>query len=528
MSIKNLLLVNLGGFILSILSKNFIKDKKIASFVSNAFLYSGTIYFFSMLINKPKHEEEQKKIAGIEEVAKSISSKKDLKDDFIGSEIKNENISIQTALNSSGIKIESIELLNFKTRDEKKLKTVEENSSIQISLYNDKEEGIAFKDFSKTKDGFQASNADLVCSYNFSTDDKYKGIINIDIKNNTKEKINLSLKGVTKLIAQGKSPTLGNKNSVEPIYNRTIYNSANWILIPIDYWATCISIPCTKIALFDAEKDKLLFFESEKISIEPETSKTLSFSVISLPMNTETIEFYESNGINNLSKSISYSLIGKVKAYFSRFIEKLFLITGSHFLTILIFIVILKLVTLYFDYFSHIAGGKLGRIMEIAKFNQNPQLFQQEIFKNIRSIYSFILYKYIFKSFLFIISYQVFSESIIFYKAPFLWIKDLSVPDQISTAKLFSFFPNNFWFIPKINLLSIIILFLFLGLKINLQTLSFEIKNKGQAAQKIPTFMLLIMLILFSTFPAIVCLYTVFNNALDKLQNQVFDKIQET
>ena len=73
-----------------------------------------------------------------------------------------------------------------------------------------------------------------------------------------------------------------------------------------------------------------------------------------------------------------------------------------------------------------------------------------------------------------------------------------------------------------------IIVFFFLDFKFSLRTFTVEIKPKEQSAgQNIPMIFVLLMLFLFSNFSSIISLYTVLNNALDKLQNHFFEKIDQ-
>ena len=490
-------------------------------------MYAGTVYIFMGIMNRPKYEQEQIEIKNIEETAKIISSKASSEDEFTSFKAKNENIELQASLNSSGMRINSIKLLEFKTREGKDLATVDENSHLQFSLY-DGEKEMSFNDFSKTENGFCSSNKDVNCSYSFSTDDKYKTTITIDIKNNSKEVIDFKFKGIAELKSPNKSITGNKKGKITFIDKESVQNSLDWLLLPFDYWANYILLPLERVILCNIDKQNLVFFESESISIPSEASKKISYSLLSVPAKTELLKSYENEGISKLNRGINSGVFGNIKIYLNSFLETLFSLTGNQFFALLCFIIILKLLTLYLDYLGFIATKKIERITELAKFSQNAQLFAQEISKDIKLIIFGISYKYIFKSFLFIITYQLLSDSILFYKAPFLWIKDLSISDQISTSNFFGLLNKNLWFIPKINLLSMIIVFFFLDFKFSLRTFTVEIKPKEQSAgQNIPMIFVLLMLFLFSNFSSIISLYTVLNNALDKLQNHFFEKIDQ-
>ena len=528
-SIRTLLLINCIGIFFSILSKKFIKNQKVSFFISNLFLYAGTVYIFMGIMNRPKYEQEQVEIKNIEETAKIISSKSSSENESESTvfKIKNENLELQTSLNSSGMKINSINLLEFKTREGQDLKTIDENSCLQFSLY-DGEKEMSFNDFSKTEDGFRSSNKDVNCSYSFHTDNKYKTTINMDIENNSKETIDFKFKGTAGLRSLNKPLTGNKKGKILSINKGSIEDSINWLLLPFDYWANYILLPLQKVILLNIDNQNLVFFESKNVSIPSGSSKRISYSVLSVPIETELLKSYESEGIDKLNRGINYGLFGNLKIYLSSFLERLFSLTGSQFFALFCFMIILKLVTLYLDYLGFVATKKIGKITELAKFSQNAQLFQQEMLKDIKLIIFGISYKYIFKSFLFIIIYQFLSDSILFYKAPFLWIKDLSMPDQVSTSNFFGLLNKNLWFIPKINLLSMLIVFFFLDFRFKLRTFTVEIRSKEQSnGQNIPMIFIVLMLFLFSNFPSIISLYTVLNNSFDKLQNYFFEKIDE-
>ena len=514
MSIKNLIIVNLVGLVISIAAKTLIKNQRLSSSISNISLYAGTFYFLFTMINRPKYEEESVKTPESELIAKKIFSNSNSEEDFISIVNKTKNVKLEANLNKNGIKVNSIELPEFKNRDDSPLLTIGTDSYLQFSLYNGENE-VEFKDFSKNESGAGSANSEINSSYSISDDGEYRNNIEFEIKNKSKDDIKLRVRGIIKPKASNKTITVYNQGNVKSLSQGNQQNTCDWISFTAEYWTSCLLGSFKSVNLFSDKDRQIIFFESDEISIPKGESRATSFSIISIPITTENLKFYEDQGIKKLTRSVNYTLFGMLKYYFACFFELAFYIIKNPLLTLVFIILLIKILTCYFDYIAYILGKKLNRLIELSKFSNDGKLIQEEISKNSKSFYFIFFYKYLFKIGLFIVFYQVISESIIFYKAPFLWIKDLSLADPRSIGNLFGLLEKPIPFIPRINILSISTIFLFS-----------DRKMLSQGNSEFTIILLLITSTLISNFPSIICFYSIINNGFEKLQNKLFEEIE--
>ncbi|USO00646.1 MAG: YidC/Oxa1 family insertase periplasmic-domain containing protein [Alphaproteobacteria bacterium] len=195
--------------------------------------------------------------------------------------------------------------------------------------------------------------------------------------------------------------------------------------------------------------------------IKPKESAAWSFNLFMGPKDINLLQNYAAKyNAPQLENAISYGYFSFITKPFMKFFDYLNQITGNFIVALIIFTLMTKLLLLPFDYKSHISAVKLQkiqpqleRIREIYKGNNvaihsaTLALYKQESINPLGGCLPFLFQIPILEPL-----YHVFSGSLAAKYSSFLWIKDLSQPDQMSIIKML--FNMNFPF--DVSLLSIL------------------------------------------------------------------------
>ena len=211
---------------------------------------------------------------------------------------------------------------------------------------------------------------------------------------------------------------------------------------------------------------------------------------------------------------LNSGMFGTIKRFIVYYLligfEQLNDILRNPMLVVFLIVIFSRLLLVYPNYRSHIFSGEFNKITGGAA-GKDPEIFMAQL-KNQKVSFKEQGVWLLLRISILLIMYLIIQISPSFYKSKFLWIDDLSKPDNLNLSNLFGLVPA-IQFIPTIGLTPLI----------STGIIFFELLRKKQPMEPRLLYLLFVItLLVFSRMQSALCLYIAFSTVLDQVQTYLF------
>lgn len=492
-SLRTVLGINLAAlissFILSI-SKASINTRMI---VSNMFMHASTLAIFFLLSNEKKVDtpavnKEPEQVLQVYEVDPStVKIYKNL-------DLNNNEVKADFNVNDTGLYMKQASLKNFNNAN------ALNDSSLQINFVDS--DGTNIKWLSFNNDELTNVHEKVGIT---AKQEGYVTRLSLNVANLIKPKILLSYK--TKEVKQ----EFRNNNKVAIGYNSK-------------YWASYVIVDKEQMANSKINDDRI----NIEISNIKDKSNNIILDIVNIPLKIAELERTSMQTGFNLTSilKLSSGFLWGVKGFFLYYSMLIFdyitSIVKHPLFSVMMIIFLIRIVMLYPNYRSFLFGVEFKKATDLATTTNSPDLIMKTLQSNNISFVEQGVWLFLRIAILLIV-YGVIQRSPLFYSSQFLWIKDLSAPDNAHLANLFGLVPK-IPYLPEIGLVAILAA----------GAISFEILRKNMKSKNpkgdqgkymlyiIPTFLVLA----FFRMQSALCIYILTTTLIDQVQTYIFGRFR--